>query len=126
MVGSATSRRGSGKLPPISLKRVLDRIEDELDQPLTLDQLAGEACLSAFHFARSFKSSTGLAPHKYVLARKIERAKQQLMTTNRTVGEIATSLGFENLHHFRRQFRAQLGVLPGMLRDVTRGSLQMA
>jgi AraC family transcriptional regulator len=126
MVGSATSRRGSGKLPPISLKRVLDRIEDELDQPLTLDQLAGEACLSAFHFARSFKSSTGLAPHKYVLARKIERAKQQLMTTNRTVAEIATSLGFENLHHFRRQFRAQLGVLPGMLRDVTRGSLQMA
>jgi AraC family transcriptional regulator len=125
VVGSI-ARRGGGKLSPISLKRVLDRIEDEIDQPLTLDQLAGEACLSAFHFARSFKSSTGLAPHKYVLARKIERAKQQLMTTDRTVGEIATSLGFENLHHFRRQFRSQLGILPGALRDVTRVSLQMA
>jgi AraC family transcriptional regulator len=126
VVGSTGSRRGGGKLSPTSLKRVLDRIEDELDQPLTLDQLAGEACLSAFHFARLFKRSTGLAPHKYVLARKIERAKQQLMTTDRTVGEIATSLGFLNVHHFRRQFRAQLGVLPGTLRDVTYGSLQMA
>lgn len=124
VVGGADSRRVGGKLAATSLKRVLDRIEDELDQPLTLDQLAGEACLSAFHFARSFKRSTGLAPHKYVLARKIEHAKQQLMTSDRTVEEIATSLGFENLHHFRRQFRAQLGILPGMLRDVTCGSAQ--
>lgn len=126
VVGGAGSRRGASKLAATSLKRVLDRIEHELDQPLTLDQLAGEACLSAFHFARSFKRSTGLAPHKYIIARKIERAKQQLMTTDRTVEEIATSLGFENLHHFRRQFRAQLGVLPGMLRDVTCGSVRAA
>lgn len=121
VVGGAASRRGDGKLAATPLKRVLDRIEDELDQPLTLDQLAGEACLSAFHFARSFKRSAGMAPHKYVLARKIERAKQQLMTTDRSVEEIATSLGFENLHHFRHQFRAQLGVLPGTLREVTCG-----
>ncbi|WP_095491158.1 helix-turn-helix domain-containing protein [Mesorhizobium temperatum] len=126
IVGSTASQRGGGKLAPGFLKRVLDRIEDELDQPLTLDELAGEACLSAFHFARSFKRSTGLAPHKYVLARKIERAKQQLMTTDRAIGEIATSLGFENLHHFRRQFRSQLGVLPGTLRDVTSRSIRMA
>lgn len=120
IVGRIASWRGDGKLAPTALKRVLDRIEDELDQPLTLDQLAGEACLSAFHFARSFKRSTGMAPHRYVLARRIEHAKQQLMTTDRTVEEIATTLGFENLHHFRRQFRTQLGVLPGALRDVAR------
>jgi AraC family transcriptional regulator len=123
-VGATASWRGDGKLSPASLKRVLDLIEDEIGRPLTLDQLASEACLSAFHFARSFKRSTGVAPHRYVLARKVERAKQQLMTTDRTVGEIATSLGFENLHHFRRQFHAQLGILPGALREVTGVSIR--
>lgn len=126
IVGGTVSPRGGGKLAAASLKRVLDRIEDELDQPLTLDLLADEACLSAFHFARSFKSSIGLSPHKYVLARKIERAKQHLMTTDLTVEEIATSLGFENLHHFRRLFRTQLGVLPGTLRNVTCGLARTA
>jgi AraC family transcriptional regulator len=123
-VGVAASWRGDGKLSAASLKRVTDLIEEEIGQPLTLDRLAGEAYLSAFHFARSFKRTTGMAPHRYVLARKIERAKHRLITTDLAVGEIATSLGFENLHHFRRQFRAQLGILPGTLRDVTGAPLR--
>lgn len=118
-VGASASWRGDGKLSSTSLNRVLDLIEEEIDQPLTLDRLASEARLSAFHFARTFKRTTGMAPHRFVLARKIERAKDQLMTTNLSVGEIATSLGFENLHHFRRQFRTHFGILPGTLREVT-------
>jgi AraC family transcriptional regulator len=118
-VGGSASWRGDGKLSSTSLNRVLDLIEEEIDQPLTLDRLASEARLSAFHFARTFKRTTGMAPHRFVLARKIERAKHQLMTTNLSVGEIAISLGFENLHHFRRQFRTQFGILPGTLREVT-------
>ena len=119
IVGAPAPLRGDGKLAPEALRRVLDLIEDELHLALTLDQLAGEARLSTFHFARSFKRSTGSAPHKYVLARKLERAKQQLITTNGSVETIATSLGFENLHNFRRHFRAHLGVLPHVLRDLT-------
>lgn len=118
IVGASGPLRGDGKLAPAALQRVLDLIEDDLHQALTLDQLAHEARLSAFHFARSFKRSTGFAPHKYLLARKIERAKQQLITTDGTVEAIATSLGFENLHNFRRHFRAQLGVLPHVFRDL--------
>ncbi|MCV3241744.1 helix-turn-helix domain-containing protein [Mesorhizobium sp. ZC-5] len=118
IVGASAPLRGDGKLAPEALQRVLDLIEDELHLALTLDHLAGEARLSAFHFARSFKRSTGFAPHKYVLARKIERAKQQLITTNGTVETIATSLGFENLHNFRRHFQAHLGVLPHVFRDL--------
>jgi AraC family transcriptional regulator len=121
IVGGTALPRIHGRLGQASLQRVLDRIDDELDQPLTLDQLAGEACLSAFHFARIFKRTTGMAPHEYVIARKVENAKRQLMTTERSVADIAASVGFENLYHFRRQFRAQLGVLPGTLREATRG-----
>lgn len=125
-VGINTPWRGDGKLSETSLNRVLNLIEDEIDQAVTLDRLADEACLSAFHFARSFKKSTGMAPYKYVLARKIEHAKRQLMTTDRSVSEIAASLGFENMHHFRRQFRSQFGILPGKLREVTGAPLREA
>jgi AraC family transcriptional regulator len=112
--------RSPGQLSPAAIKRVADRIESDLEQPLTLEELAAEAHLSPYHFARSFKRSTGLAPHRYVLARKIEHAKNQLLATKRPFAEIAASVGFENLHHFRRQFGAQFGVLPGSLRDATR------
>lgn len=111
------SRRQPGLLGRRALERVTERICCELAEPLTLDILAKEAGLSPFHFARSFKRTVGLAPHRYVSARRLDRAKEALMTTRRSVEDIATSLGFENLGHFRRQFRAQFGVLPGSLRN---------
>lgn len=98
---------------------VADYVEEHLADCITLDELAAMAHLSPYHFARSFKRSTGLAPHQYVLARRIEWAKQQIMTSQSSVQEIAWSIGFENLSHFRRSFAAQLGVLPGALRQVT-------
>lgn len=109
---------GGGRLSTKSLRRVTDYVEDTLEQSLTLDQLASEACLSPFHFARAFRRSTGLPPRRFVLARKMDRAKNRLLTTNVSVADIAASVGFENLHHFRRQFRAQFGVQPGDLRRV--------
>ena len=77
--------------------------------------------LRPFHFARCFKATTGLTPpHQYVLARRIELAKRLIMTTHRSVQQVAWSVGFENISHFRRQFAAQIGVVPGALRRATR------
>ena len=105
-------------------RRTLDRlagfIEAGLTQRLSLNDLARVAALSPFHFARCFKATTGLAPHQYVLARRIELAKRLIMTTNQSVVEVAWSVGFENISHFRRQFAAQVGVVPGVLRRTTR------
>lgn len=71
-------------------------------------------------WAASAEATTGLAPHQYVLARRIELAKRLIMTTHRSVQEVAWSVGFENISHFRRQFAAQIGVVPGALRRATR------
>ena len=98
---------------------IAEFIEEHLAECITLDDLAAIARLSPYHFARSFKRSTGLAPHQYVLARRIEWAKRQIMSTRLSVQDIAWSIGFENLSHFRRCFSAQLGVLPGALRQAT-------
>ena len=103
-----------------TIDKLAEFIETGLTGRLTLEALARVAELSPFHFARCFKATTGLAPHQYVLARRIELAKRLIMTTRRSVQEIAWSVGFENISHFRRQFAAQIGAVPGALRRATR------
>jgi AraC family transcriptional regulator len=73
--------------------------------------------LSPFHFARAFKASTGLAPHQFVTARRMERAKTLLLESRASVVEVAHAVGLSNVSHFRRMFRAHLGMLPGELRN---------
>jgi len=106
-------------LDPRTVARVAEAVEARLGETLTLADLACVAGLSAFHFARSFRAATGLAPHQYVLARRIDLAKRLVLTTAEPVQEIAWSTGFENVSHFRRQFAAEIGVLPGALRAAT-------
>ena len=102
------------------MRRLTEYIEAGLTRRLTLEELASVAELSPFHFARCFKATTGLAPHQYVVARRIELAKRLIVTTTEPVQNVAWSVGFENISHFRRQFAAQLGVGPGELRRATR------
>ena len=112
------SRRSkpAARLGNNAVRIVFDFIETNLESIITLDQLASLVGLSPFHFARCFKNSTGLAPHQYVLARRIDLAKRRLVTSKAPVREIGWSVGFENISHFRRQFASQIGVVPGDLR----------
>ncbi len=112
------SRRSkpAARLGNNAIRVVFDFIETNLESIITLDHLASLVGLSPFHFARCFKNSTGLAPHQYVLARRIDLAKRRLVTSKAPVREIGWSVGFENISHFRRQFASQIGVVPGDLR----------
>ena len=74
-VPAAAARRRRGSTPR-TLARVAEAVEARLAETVTLADLAAVAGLSPFHFARSFKAATGLAPHQYVLARRIELAKR--------------------------------------------------
>ena len=105
-------RRAPGAARRRGLARVAEAVEARLAETSRW-RARGGGGLSPFHFARSFKATTGLAPYQYVLARRIELAKRLVVTTRLPVEEIAWEAGFENLSHFRRQFAAQVGVLPG-------------
>ena len=118
--GEAPRSPAPQRLSRQTIDQLAGFIEAGLTRRLSLNDLAHVAALSPFHFARCFKATTGLAPHQYVLARRIELAKRLIMTTSQPVVEVAWSVGFENISHFRRQFAAQVGVVPGVLRRATR------
>ncbi len=105
------------KLSETAIRTVCDFIEEHLCTQITLEDLAALVYLSPFHFARCFKASMGLAPHQYIISRRMELAKRLLLTTTLNVAEIAWSIGYENIGHFRRLFARHIGVRPGVIRQ---------
>jgi len=103
------------------LKRVLDYIEAHLVDEMTLEQLAGEACLSAYHFARLFKQATGLTPHRYVTDRRVQVAQQKLASAALSLVEIALDSGFGSQANFTRVFKRSTGLTPGQYRALCHG-----
>ena len=99
-----------------AIRTVCEYVEANLCSQITLDDLAALVHLSSFHFARCFKHTLGLAPYQYVIARRMELAKRLLLTTKLPVAEIAWSLGYENISHFRRVFALQTGIKLGDVR----------
>jgi len=93
-------------------RHVLDYIESHLSHDLTLGELANIADLSLYHFARMFKRTLGMAPHRYVLERRVERAKAMLRSTGTSLVEISLSTGFASQSHFTSTFRRLVGPTP--------------
>jgi AraC family transcriptional regulator len=98
------------------LSRVLDHIEANLEGDLTVHTLASIACLSRFHFTRAFKAALGQPPHKYVGAKRLERAKALLTRGDRPLIDIALALNFSCHANFTRAFRQRTGQTPGQYR----------
>jgi AraC family transcriptional regulator len=115
------ARGRDGALPRGRLRPVVEYIEGHLGAGLTLGQMAAVAHLSAFHFARQFRAATGLPPHQYVLARRVERARQLLQEgTDLSLAEVATYAGFSDQSQFSRHFKRIVGVTPGQFRTPAR------
>jgi transcriptional regulator GlxA family with amidase domain len=95
-----------------ALTRACSFIAGNLGERFTLDDLARQAGVSRFHFARLFRISTGDSPMAYLLKSRIERAKQMLLQDDRPVCEIAAALGFCDQSHLTRTFRRLTGLTP--------------
>jgi AraC family transcriptional regulator len=98
------------------LNRVQDYIEAHLDDRLSLTELAGVACLSPYHFSRSFKQATGVGPQRYVMQRRLERAKTLMRRSNQPLAFIAQEAGFVDQSHLTSIFRREMGMTPGRYR----------
>lgn len=116
----APARRHShGGLAPHALRRVLEYIDENLAEDVSLDALARVADLSVHRFAHNFKQATGLAPHQYVIRERMARARRMLRT-DATVAEVAYALGFGSPSRFALAFRRSTGVTPSAYRAAAR------
>jgi AraC family transcriptional regulator len=115
------TRRRYGAFPRARLRAVVEYVEEHLDASPTLEQMAAVARLSPNYFVWQFKRATGLPPHQYVIARRVERAKQLLQTgSDFSLAEVAAHAGFSDQSQFSNHFKRLVGVTPGQFR--TRGS----
>jgi AraC family transcriptional regulator len=111
-----TEQEPAGALSGAALGRVTDYIEGNLAETLTLSEISGVAHMSPFHFSRVFKLATGLSPHRYVIGRRVERAKDLLTNTNLPLHEVARLSGFSDQSHLAKHTRRLLGAAPRSLR----------
>ncbi|WP_024302468.1 AraC family transcriptional regulator [Pseudogulbenkiania sp. MAI-1] len=119
MLTQAGRRRAvavKGGLAPVQRRRVQELIESRLDTALTVGELAAELALSEYHFARMFRASFGMAPHAWILQRRLARAREVLAGSDLALADVAAACGFASASHLANRFRAALGVTPGEFR----------
>ncbi len=98
------------------LNTVMDYMRENFGNEVFIDDLAKQAGVSLFHFARLFKSTTGQTPHQALLARRIEHSKRLLRDSTCTLVEVALACGFADQAHFSRTFKHLTGVTPSVFR----------
>lgn len=109
-----------GGLAPGGLRRVKEHIAAHLGEDLTIEMLASQAGLSVHHFARAFKASVGMPPHRYLLEQRIQKAAELLQSTEQPVTDIALAVGFADQSHFSRSFHWLVGLTPSQFRRAHR------
>jgi len=113
-------------MDPELLRRLLrakDRMDVASEEEWPVRRLARVSGVSQAHFARSFRDAFGVPPHRYLLTRRIERAKALLRDTDLSITEIAFQTGWNSLGTFGRTFRDITAESPGELRQREQAAL---
>lgn len=95
----------------------LDYIDAHLAEPLTVDTLAAEVCLSPSAFSRAFRESTGRSPYQYVKETRLDLARQLLSEGRLGVSAVSRAVGYASASHFIKEFRSRFGATPGDYAD---------
>lgn len=101
---------------PEERRVLLDYVEARLDRPVRVEHLAALVRLGEHHFSRIFRATFGLAPHAWLRERRLERARELLVTTDGSILSIAMAAGFADQSHLTRCFGARYGTTPAALR----------
>ena len=106
----------SGGLPRFKLRRAIEYIHEHLAGDISFRDVAAHVRMSAYHFARMFKQSTGMSPHNYIVQCRIERAKSLLAEARLPISDVAFEVGYRSQSHFTTCFSRVTGVTPGAFR----------
>jgi AraC-like DNA-binding protein len=105
-----------GGLAPWQLRRAEALMSENLSMQVSLGKVAEECGLSVRHLARAFRQSTGVPPHRWLLDRRVERAKELLPDAKLSLSDVALACGFGDQSHFTRTFTAAVRLSPGVWR----------
>ncbi|MBI3682305.1 MAG: helix-turn-helix transcriptional regulator [Acidobacteria bacterium] len=94
------------------LCRSRDYVAADLGRPLRLEDAAGAACLSPFHYHRLFSRTFGETPHDFLTRVRLERARQLLAASDEPVTQVCLAVGYESLGSFSTRFRSAVGLSP--------------
>ncbi|MEK6286701.1 MAG: AraC family transcriptional regulator [Acidobacteriota bacterium] len=98
------------------VQKMVEYIESNLDQQLTLDAIAGSVRLSRSRMCHLFRTQTGIAPWRYLQVRRMEKARNLLESTSLSVKEVRASVGLQDRSHFVREFKKAYGTTPSRYR----------
>jgi AraC family transcriptional regulator len=110
--GVRPQQRARGGLASWQIRRATEILTADLKGSKTLEEIARECELSRSHFARAFKKSLGVAPHKWLMERRLDKASELLMKTKLPLAQIADEAGFADQSHFTRCFVGSTGFVP--------------
>ena len=105
------------ELPACRLRRVMEYVQENLQRDLRLAELSALVHMSPYHFARLFKQSTGVPPHRFLVRRRIDAARALLAARTTPIVEIAQLVGFRTASHFTTTFRRVTGMTPSAYRS---------
>jgi AraC family transcriptional regulator len=116
LLGEGGDAEPSETLSPARLTRILRYIDEHLDDRIRAGKLATMAGLSRSHFSRAFQAATGDPPQRYVLKRRVCRARELLAHDAPTIAEVAVRTGFSSQAHLSTAFREEVGTTPARYR----------
>ena len=116
-LGEVERARAGEALAPGVLARIVSHIDAHLDETLRAEELAGLAGLSRSHFSRAFQRMTGDPPQRFVLKRRLCRARDLISGGVDSLARVAVRTGFASQAHLSTVFRKELGITPGRYRE---------
>jgi AraC family transcriptional regulator len=110
------SQPAQGGLAPWQLRRAKEILSANLDGRVALEEVARDCHLSVSYFSRAFRQSMGTAPHQWLLAHRVEVAKEKLRDERLSLLDVALACGFADQSHLTRVFTRIVGISPGAWR----------
>ncbi len=114
------SRPAKGGLAPWQERRAKEFLDANLDGDVSVMLLARACGLSTKHFSRAFRQTTGTSPHRWLVQRRIDKARQILRDADVPLADVAVACGFADQSHLTRVFRRSIGMSPGQWRRACR------
>ena len=109
-------QRKRGGLAPWQVRCATDLMSERFGADVSLSEVANACRLSPSYFARAFKQSVGMPPHRWLLLQRVLRAKSLLRDPNQPIADIAAACGFADQSHLTRAFTRAVGASPGAWR----------